>query len=894
MSQWHNLSIEEVIKKLNTNKSEGLFARDINSLQEKYGKNILPEQRSISIFSIFISQFKSPLIYLLLAASAISFFIGEVKDALVILIVVILNSIIGAFQEGRAESSLLALKKMTQLKARVKRDNKEFILDSSELVPGDIIILSAGDAVPSDARLIEASSLAAAEASLTGESLPVIKTTSAISSDVPLADRINMVYAGTHITTGRGLAVVIASGLKNEIGKIANLTSDSKQSKTQLELKIDRFGKTISYVAIGLFFLVIGVGSLHDIPLAEIFMVAVSQMVSLVPEGLPVALTVALAVGVQRMAKKRTIVRKLSAVETLGSTSVICTDKTGTLTKNEMTVTSVYLSKIQKTIEVTGVGYNPNGKLEYNHKTSDEIKENVEPFNTALKNIVEALVLCNDSQLIPPEESKSSNWKIIGDPTEAALLTFAMKSDFDYNEIRKHHKRVAELPFDSSTKMMATQHNINGGTIVYIKGAFESLLELSEKTDDKEIKNAALKMGESALRVLAVGVVKGVSIDGEHLYSIFKGKVEILGLIGELDPPRLEVQKSIAECYSAGIRPVMVTGDHKATALAIAIKLGITNKNGKVFDGQEMENWSELDWEQNVNECNVFARVHPEQKLKIVQAFQKKENVVAMTGDGVNDAPALMKSDIGVAMGITGTEVAKEAAKIIITDDNFSTIVDAVSEGRLVYQNIKKLLLFLFVTSIDEVLILLLALIFGFPPPLAAVQILWLNLVSEGALTVNLIMEPPEGDEMSRKPVSMTEPLLDKNLLQRIPLMVFVSVLTTFGWFLFRTKSGVPADQVQTETFTVLVVNQWFNVLNCRSSTKSIFTLSIFKNYWLLGGLVFANIMHGLVIYWTPLSQFFHTVPIDLDHFFVIGAISSLVLWFEELRKFFVRKKYDH
>ena len=706
---------------------------------------------------------------------------------------------------------------------------------------GSCVSVEAGSSPTSCARLIEASTIAVSEAALTGESLPVVKSIAKLAENTQLTDRQNMVFAGTHVTAGRGLAVVTATGVNNELGKIAHLATTTVQPETQLELRIQQFGRYLVVAAIIIFFLVIGFGLLRGIPFAQIFMIAISQMVSLVPEGLPVAMTIALALGVQRMARKGTVVRRLAAVETLGSTTVICTDKTGTLTRNEMAVTAIYLPVGQREITVTGVGYAPEG---YFMERGQKLTPNIDK---TLQKLFEASALCNDSQLLGPEISpgaSSPQWKMIGDPTEGALLTLVAKGGLDPVSIRNQYPRTAELPFNSDSKMMATQHSVEGKIVVYLKGAPEILLELcdsiyhdgnKEALDENlraEVQAVAKKMADSALRLLAIGFVSDASIDGSKGFTPFSGKVTLIGLIGELDPPRDEVAASVRQCQLAGIRPVMVTGDHKATGLAIAKVLGISQNNDLAIDGQELDLLSDEALAEKIDRISVFARVHPAQKLRIVEAYQKKGNVVAMTGDGVNDAPALVRANVGVAMGITGTEVAKEAAKIVITDDNFATIVAAVSEGRLVYQNIKKLILFLFVTSIDEVVVLFLALILGYPIPLAAVQILWINLVTEGTLTVNLIMEPAEGDEMQRPPIPVNQPLLDRSLLSRMPLMVLASVVSTFGWFVWRTSQGVPTAQVQTETFTVLAVCQWFNVLNCRSALHSAFSWDLFKNPW--------------------------------------------------------------
>lgn len=895
LQNWHSLQPDEVVANLKSDLTRGLSYNDASERLQQFGPNELPEPKKRTLLSIFLHQFLSPLIYLLVVAAGIAFFIGEARDSIVILVVVLLNAVIGAYQEGRAEQSLEALRRLSKLKARVLRGGQEQIIEASGIVPGDILVLSAGDAVPADARLIEASTIAVAEAALTGESLPVVKSIAKLSENTPLADRQNMIFAGTHITAGRGHAIVTATGVNNEVGKIAHLATTTAQPKTQLELRIQQFGRYLVIAAIVMFFLVIGFGLLRGIPFAQIFMIAISQMVSLVPEGLPVAMTIALAVGVQRMARRGTVVRRLAAVETLGSTTVICTDKTGTLTRNEMAVTAIYLPAGQREITVTGVGYAPEGYfMERGYKLTPNVDQ-------TLQRLFVASALCNDSQLLGPDAS-SSQWKMIGDPTEGALLTLVAKGGLDPVSIRNKYPRTAELPFNSDSKMMATQHSDESKSIVYLKGAPEVLLELCDSVyhDDKievldenlrgEVQIAAKKMADSALRLLAIGFVRDAYIDGSKGFAPFSGKVTLIGLVGELDPPRDEVAASVRECQRAGIKPVMVTGDHKATGLAIAKALGISQNNDLAIDGQELDLLSDEALAEQIDHISVFARVHPAQKLRIVEAYQRKGNVVAMTGDGVNDAPALVRANVGVAMGITGTEVAKEAAKIVITDDNFATIVAAVSEGRLVYQNIKKLILYLFSTSVTEVIVLFLALLFGFPPPLAAVQILWINLVTEGTLTVNLVMEPAEGNEMERPPIRTDQPLLDRSILSRMPLMILSMTASTFGWFWFRTSQGIDSSIVQSETLSVLAVCQWFNVLNCRSALHSAFSWDVLKNPWLIGGLVIGNLLHVAVIYWAPLSQFFHTVPIDSEQFFAIGAVASLVLWAEELRKFVARK----
>lgn len=893
--RWHALSADDVATTLEVDASTGLTDAEALQRIEQYGPNSLPETKRKPLAAIFLHQFRSPLIYLLLAAAGAAFFLGEGKDASVILVVVLLNAFIGAFQEGRAERSLASLRQLAALKVRVLRGGRELIVEARSVVPGDLLVLAPGDAVAADSRLIDAKAVESSEAALTGESLPVAKDTAKCANELQLADRHNMLYAGTHVTAGRAKAIVVATGLRTELGHIAKLTTSAVEPKTPLERRIHQFSMYLVAAATVLFLLVIGIGMMRGLSFAQIFMVAISQMVSMVPEGLPVAMTIALAVGVQRMARRGAIVRRLSAVETLGSTSIICSDKTGTLTRNEMTVIAITLARGER-IQVTGAGYAPAGKF---ISSDHELEMN---GDKDLLTLLNACMLCNDANLIPPDNS-DTRWRPIGDPTEAALLSLALKGGLSLEVLRAQFPRRAELPFDSTTKMMATQHDTSEGLRVFIKGAPELVIELCghymsageplpmESKDRQAFRDEAVQMAAQALRVLAFAVVDGVSVDGRLGFAAFHGKAVFIGLAGQLDPPRTEVQEAVSRCLAAGIKPMMVTGDHKITGMAVAKILGIHRDEDLTYDGADLEKLSEEELAQKIGRVSVFARVHPSQKLRIVQALQKSGKIVAMTGDGVNDAPALARSDVGVAMGITGTEVAKEAAKIVITDDNFATIVAAVEEGRLVYSNLKKVILYLFATSTAEVIILLVALIAGYPPPLAAVQILWINLVTEGTVTINLIMEPLEGEEMQRQPIPSDEPLLTRALLSRMAIMTPTIVAVTFGWFVVRSAQGVPFSLLQSETFTVLAVCQWFNVLNCRSEKHSAFNLGLFKNHWLVGGLTVSVLLQFAVIYWPPLNRLFHTTPIAITEFFAIGAAASLVLWVEELRKLIFRRR---
>jgi Ca2+-transporting ATPase len=889
----HALASPEVLKVLGSDALAGLSPEEAARRLGEHGPNTLPETEHRSLWRVLASQFASPLIYILFVAAAIAFAMGKRGDSIVILVVVIINAVIGAFQEGRAERSMEALRRLSSLKVRVLRGGREEIIEARDLVPGDVVLFAAGDAIGADARLLESAALETAEAALTGESLPVAKNPKPLAADTPLAERLNVVYSGTHVAAGRGKGIVVATGLATEVGKIAKLTAAAEDPDTPLELRIAHFGRYLVVAAIALVSVVLSVGLLRGMPFADVFMVAISQMVSMVPEGLPVAMTIALAVGMQRMAGRGAIVRRLAAVETLGSTSVICSDKTGTLTKNEMTVTALWLPG-GRDIEITGAGYTPEGKLL-------EAGREISNTDAHLRAMLEAVALCNDAQLVPPD-NEDSRWRPLGDPTETALLTLALKGCVELDALRKQCPRRAEIPFDSAAKMMATQHGHGAKGRIVIKGAPEFLLALCgharrgdttvplDETGRHDTEAAGSAMAARALRVLAVAEIPDDTLDDSAGFAQFQGRAVFLGLVGQMDPPRDEVKAAVAECRDAGIRAVMVTGDHKITGLSIARTLGIARDGDIAVDGTELEQMPEQDLRANLDRISVFARVHPAQKLRIVEAFQSQRNVVAMTGDGVNDAPALARADVGVAMGITGTEVAKGAAKIVISDDNFATIVKAVEEGRLVYRNLRKVILYLFATSMAEVLLLLSALFLGYPLPLVAVQILWINIVTEGTVTVNLIMEPPEGDEMKRPPIHQGEPLLNRTMLRRVLLMTPAMTVSAFGFFVWRLSTGAPFALVQTETFTVLAVCQWFNVLNCRSETKSALSLGILKNYWLLGGLLLGNVLHLLVIYTPAMNRIFHTVPIPAADFFLIGAVASLVLWVEEIRKFFARR----
>jgi magnesium-transporting ATPase (P-type) len=890
---WHALPAGDVLQRLAVCAEQGLTGEQIEARHRLHGANALPEAPPPPAWRLFARQFASPLIYILFAAALMAMALGHHGDAGVILAVVLANALIGTFQEGRAERSMAALRRLAAVQVRVLRNGRESMVEARQLVPGDIVVLAAGDAVAADARLIEESQLQAAEAALTGESVPVSKFTVRLPEEASLADRRNMVYSGTYVTAGRALAVVVATGPHTEVGRIAGLTQGAAEPQTPLQQRIGQFGRVLVAAAFALFVLVVLLGVWRALPLAEVLMVAISQMVSMVPEGLPVAMTIALAVGMQRMAARGVIIRRLSAVETLGSTTVICSDKTGTLTRNEMTVTALWLpadgAQAARRIDVSGIGYWPEGEL-------TEAGARVDPRAPALVSLLEAAVLCNDAQLLPPEDERDG-WTVAGDPTEGALLVLAAKAGIGLEALRKLAPRDAELPFDSDAKLMATRHRMHAAPRrVIVKGAPEAVLRLCAGTSPEALltaREAADAMAAQALRVLAFALVEDDPLDPAAGFDALDGRARLLGLAGQIDPPRDEAKVAVADCRAAGIRPVMVTGDHKLTGLAIARALGIAREGDRAIDGTELERMGEADLRAELPGIAVFARVQPAQKLRIVQALQARGEVVAMTGDGVNDAPALARADVGVAMGITGTEVAKSAARIVITDDNFATIVRAVEQGRIVYGNLKKVILYLFATSIDEVALLLLALLAGYPLPLAAVQILWINIVTEGTLTVNLVMQPADGDEMRRKPVPRDDALVDRGMLQRVALMALVTVTVTFGWFVWRIGTDTDLVQARTETFTLLAMCQWFNVLNCQSPIRSALGVGLLCNRWLLAGLAASVILQLAVIYVPAMSTLFHTVALPAAVVILLAVVASAVLVAEELRKLLARSSAE-
>lgn len=876
---YHALAVEVALREQGSNEAGLSMAEHARRLAH-HGPNMLPALARASGWARLLAQLRSPLIYLLIAAATIALAIGEYSDAAVIVLVLMLNATAGAIQEGRAEKAMAAIRQLATLKARVCREGREATVEALELVPGDVLLLSAGEAVSADARLIEASMLQLSEAVLTGESLPVCKDVLPVPEAAELPDRTSMVYSGTLVLRGRARALVVGTGVNAEIGRIAELTLSRSELQTPMGRRLDAFGKSLLVLSVGLFVAIVAAGLLSGIGTARVLMLAISQTVGLVPEGLPVVMTIALALGMQRMAARGVIVRRLNAVETLGAATVICTDKTGTLTRNEVCVTTLDLLS-GAPIEVSGIGYKPEGLLRRGEH-SVTVRTDAQ-----LAELCIAASACNDAQLTFVD----GVWRGAGDPTEIALLTMARKAGLDLTVLASALPRIAELPFDSLAKLMVTQH----GEQLFMKGAPEAVLTYVQRvrraTGSEELTNQDLERVRAAvsqlatrgLRVLAIASARGGSVVSAPEVGSYSWL--LLGLVGEQDPPREGVAEAVARCREAGIRTVMITGDHHDTGLAIAKGLGIAQPDDSALGGQEVATLSASQLEERLATVTVFTRVEPAQKLRIVEAFRARGEVVIMTGDGVNDAPALTHADVGVAMGKSGTDVAKEASKVVITDDSFTTIVDGIEQGRVVYANVKRAVLVLLSSSVGEVAVLLGAVLCGLPVPFAAVQILWNNLITEGTITTGLAMEPAEGNEMMRPPVDPREPIVTRAAFFRIAWLSALISCATLSWYRYRLVNGVSVEVASTEAFALLAVCEWFNVLSCRSATRSIFSRHMRSNVWLWAGLLLSVTLQAFVLYLPFLQRIFYTTALSLRQVLALVAVGSSVLWAEEARK---------
>ena len=855
---WHNLEVSEVFVSLGSSR-EGLSQGEAQRRLAQFGPNELAEKKKISPWVIFLEQFKNFLIIILLIAVALSAVMGEVADAIVIFAIVLFAAGLSFMQEYRAERAMEALKRMAAPTASVLRNRMEIEISATELVAGDIILLRTGDKIPADARLIDAVNLKTDEASLTGESIPTEKTTMALAVEASIADRTNMVFTGTAAVYGRGLAVVTATGMATEFGKIATMLQEVEKERTPLQVNLDQLGKWIAIGALALCFILAGIGVLRGHGILEMLIWGVSLAVAAVPEALPAVVTISLALGVQRMVQRHALIRKLPAVETLGSTTYICSDKTGTLTEDKMTIRRIFVDG--KLIDVTGVGYEPKGEFHVGGKVLNP------QGNAALQKLLHIGSLCNDTTL----SSAADVWLIKGDPTEGALVVTAAKAGLWQEELQIQFPRISEIPFSSETKRMTTIHQTHEGKIAYSKGAPEVIMsscirifQNGEETaltleERKTVMAVAQEMAEDALRVLALAY-KPLDDTAPITDQAIEKDMVFVGLVGMIDPPREEVKAAVKTCDRAGIKSVMITGDHKLTAVAIARELGILKK-GIASTGAEVDNLNDEQFEALVEKIEVYARVSPAHKLRVIEALTKKGHVVAMTGDGVNDAPALKKADIGIAMGITGTDVTKEAADMVLTDDNFASIVAAVEEGRGIFNNIKKYLIYLLSCNLGEILLMAVVILFGplfgLPPgtiPLIAIQLLYVNLATDGLPAIALSVDPPDIDIMRQKPRPRKQTIFTVPVMRYLTGAGIWTALVTLAVFLWAVNSGKDILEAQGVCFLTLILIEFFNAFNCRSLEYSLFKIGPFGNRWLIWAIL-GTIAITIPIFYVPFLE---------------------------------------
>ena len=835
----HSKTREEVLKSLSSNAERGLTSSQVAELQGKFGPNKLSESKKKTNLQRFLEQFKDVMIIILLLAAAVSFVVAcfghdpmEFFEPALILLIVVLNAVLGVVQESKAEKALDALKNMSAPHARVIRDGQEQVIDASGLVPGDIIRLEAGDFVPADARLLKSVSLKSEESALTGESVPSEKDAeAAVEEKAPLGDRDNMVFSGCSVTYGTATAVVTGTGMQTEMGKIAGMLAGEQDTQTPLQQKLSQLGKYLGFVALAACAVIFVVGLINGIHVLEIFMTSVSLAVSAIPEGLPAIVTIVLAIGVQRMVKKNALIRRLPAVETLGSASVICSDKTGTLTQNRMTLTKVWVEGQQG--------------LEAVSEENSQMARHLLTLGT----------LCCDGSVTYGADGKETH---IGDPTETAILVAAHKNGLEQEALNGKYPRLGELPFDSDRKLMTSVNQMEGKTVVIVKGAFDVMAARCVKGDLEAAREKNDEMSRQALRVLAVGYKVIPSLPEELTSEALENGLTLLGLVGMIDPPRPEAKAAVATCRKAGIKPVMITGDHVVTASAIAKELGILGPEDRAITGAELDAMDDKALDENVEHIAVYARVSPENKIRIVKAWQKKGQVVSMTGDGVNDAPALKAADIGCAMGITGTDVAKGAADMTLTDDNFATIVDAVREGRGIYANIKKVVGFLLGTNIGEVLTVFFAMILWHKTPLLSMQLLWINLVTDSLPAISLGMEAVESDVMEHRPKPKDEGIFAHGLGVQVVLQGCMFALLTLIAFVLGERYGGSLEAGQTMAFFVLSLTQIVQAFNMRSQ-HSLFGIGPFTNHK-LNWAALASLLLVCLVLFTPVGVAFQLV----------------------------------
>lgn len=887
---WHTKSTDAVFELLVTS-ADGLSKEEIENRQTKYGPNRLAETKTRGPLLRFLSQFHNVLIYVLIAAAVVTAILQHWVDAGVIFGVVIINAIIGFVQEGKAEDALRAIKQMLSSNAMVKRGGRQITVRAEDLVPGDIVMLQSGDKVPADLRLFRVKGLQVQEAALTGESMAVSKITDAVAEQSVIGDRRCMAFSGTIVTHGQGAGVVVATGAQTQIGHISTLVADVEMVTTPLLRQIAQFGHWLTIGILVLAILNFAFGLLvHNYLLTDMFLASVSLAVAAIPEGLPAIMTITLAIGVQRMASRNAIIRKLPAVETLGAVTVICSDKTGTLTRNEMTVRSI--STVRHLFDLAGAGYDPHGAITLANK--DVLLEDRPLLQEALR----AAVLCNDAAL----ENNNNIWQVHGDPMEGALLVAGLKAGLDLELETKNFPRTDLIPFESEHRYMSTLHHSHTGeAFIYLKGAPERVIAMcasqrtyeGEQPLDKQYWLSRIEeMADRGQRVLAIATRPVTNAHRELQISDVENGMTMLALFGIIDPPRTEAINAVHDCRTAGIRVKMITGDHGITARAIARQLKLDNFND-MLTGEDIDLLSDDDLSRRVLDVDVFARVNPEHKLLLVRLLQEQGMIVAMTGDGVNDAPALKRADMGTAMGRNGTEAAKEAAEMVLTDDNFASIVHAVEEGRTVYDNIKKAILFILPTNGGEALIILAAILLGFKQlPLTPVQILWVNMITAVTLALALAFEPPEKKVMQRPPRNAHEPILTPHLIWRIVFVSIILMCGTFGLFLWEMDRGVSIEHARTVAVNTLVMFEIFYLFNSRYISESVFSWDGFtgNRYVLIAIGVLITFQLGFT-YLPPMQSLFGTTAIGYDIWLRIVLVSSLVLFLVELEKYFVRRK---
>ena len=901
---YYDQEVNSVFEALGTSEA-GLSSEEAERRLHKYGGNQLREEEKVSVLRLFLSQFKSILIFILIIASIASALLGELIDTAVIIFTVFLAGILGFVQEYRAEKAIELLKSLTSPDAFVIRDGVKRKIPSQKLVPGDLILLQTGDRIPADARIIKEFNLKIDESSLTGESVPVEKNTEVLPAETPEADRKNMVYTGTAVAYGRGSAVITATGMNTAFGELAGLLGTIERSRTPLQQNLDKFGRWVGAATLVIVAFVAMLGVLYGFPLLDMFLWGVALAVAAIPEALPAVVTVGLGLGVRRMVKRHALVRKLPSVETLGVTNVICSDKTGTLTQNKMTVERLYING--QVLNVTGAGYSPEGEF---FKGDEEVPAD----DLHLRTLLLGAALCNDAGL----SGEGEKWEITGDPTEAALLVAAAKAGFYKADLDQKYPRLGEIPFSSERKRMTTINKINNssgdfpgeGIIAFSKGAPEVIFDSCTKvlldgeirplTPElrEEIPKQVRNMADQALRVMAFSfrplgekIFPEQISSGEQTAEKFEEDMVFSGLVGMRDPPREEVKAAIQTCADAGIKTVMITGDHKITASAIAKELGILKENDLTLTGLELDRLSDSEFEDRVEKVSVYARVYPIHKLRVVKALKKKGYVVAMTGDGVNDAPALKAADIGIAMGITGTDVSKEASSMILTDDNFASIVAAVEEGRNIFKNIRNFITYGLSAHIGEVLIVFITILGWRILPLLAVQILWINLITDGLPPMALSVEPPDRGTMKQKPRDIKEGLITRREIAAglgLGGLIALQALIVLIWAIDR---GFPIEKLQTLIFSLIVFSEMFNAFNWRSDRYSIFSLGLFTNKPLVYAVLTTVILQLIVIYVPIFQKAFRTVPLSFFEWGIVLALASTTLISMEIVKYLYRRK---